>query len=92
VRQDGFADTPAGWRDALVSRSFNLLDEGIKPAVLEHPFEVAVDDRAVVPDLLNKADDPIPEELQRLLHLFCQHQFQGELEANLTAKINDMWP
>jgi hypothetical protein len=92
LRQDGFAITPVGWRDALVSRSFNLLDKGIKPVVSEHPFEVSAGDRAAIPDLLDKADDPIPEELQRLLHLFCQHQFQGEVEANLAAKINDMWP
>ncbi len=88
LRQDGFAITPRDWRMADTARSLNLLADSFRPALDHYAFQVSDDDTAEIADVLDQQGDPIPENVQNLLRIFCEHQFGDELHPHLQKIID----
>lgn len=91
LRQDGFAVTTREWRAATDAREFDLLAPPLSSALEAHEFTVSDADRPELANVLSTAGDPIPQHVQNLLRLFCDHQFDGALSPKLTDIVNGMW-
>jgi len=42
-------------------------------------------------DVLSTSCDPLPQHLQNLLKLFCEHQFEAALSPKLADIVKGMW-
>ncbi|MGH8522827.1 MAG: FRG domain-containing protein, partial [Gammaproteobacteria bacterium] len=90
LRQDGFALTTRDWRAATDAREFDLLTAPFGSALEAHEFSVTDGERPELADVLSTAGDPIPQHLQNLLRLFCEHQFEGALAPKLAEIVKGM--
>jgi len=91
LRQDGFALTTRDWRAATDAREFDLLTAPFRSALEANEFSVTGAEHCDLADVLSMADDPIPQHLQSLLKLFCDHQFEGVLAPKLAQIVEGMW-
>jgi hypothetical protein len=91
LRQDGFALATRDWRDASDARELDLLSAPFSSALEAHEFIVAAHDRPELANVLSTADDPLPQQLQHLLSLFCDDQFGGAIAPKLFEIVERMW-
>ena len=91
LKQDGFAIVPKNWIDPE-GRQFDLLSCEFAKSLTAYEFTVKAEDQANIANFYSIQDDPIPQQLQQLLRLYCQETFKNGLDNCLRAKIDAMFP